>query len=151
MQRAALPQSGRVSGRGTQGFSIHDCRPYSRRTGAGGDSKSGSERRAILHAVRGWDLSRRSIFYFRFERHWDHRAADAVGIGSGSGPHHPVPHLILSDIHGNLEALQGVLDDAKGRYDRILCLGDLAGYGADPNAVIEWARADTTIIVRGNH
>jgi len=62
-----------------------------------------------------------------------------------------VPHLILSDIHGNLEALDAVLADAKGIYDRILCLGDLAGYGADPNAVIEWARANATSIVRGNH
>ena len=40
--------------------------------------------------------------------------------------------LILSDIHGNHEALQAVLEDAHGRYDRIVCLGDLAGYGAEP-------------------
>jgi diadenosine tetraphosphatase ApaH/serine/threonine PP2A family protein phosphatase len=32
-----------------------------------------------------------------------------------------------------------------------LCLGDLAGYGADPNAVVEWARANVAAIVRGNH
>jgi diadenosine tetraphosphatase ApaH/serine/threonine PP2A family protein phosphatase len=62
-----------------------------------------------------------------------------------------VPHLILSDIHGNKEALDAVLASARGRYDRILCLGDLAGYGADPNAVIGWARANATAVVRGNH
>jgi predicted phosphodiesterase len=62
-----------------------------------------------------------------------------------------VPFLILSDIHGNREALEAVLDDAKGRYDRIVCLGDLAGYGADPNFVVEWARTNVSAIVRGNH
>jgi diadenosine tetraphosphatase ApaH/serine/threonine PP2A family protein phosphatase len=63
----------------------------------------------------------------------------------------PVPHLILSDIHGNLEALEAVLADAAGKYDRILCLGDLVGYGADPNAVVEWARGNLSVTVRGNH
>ncbi len=62
-----------------------------------------------------------------------------------------MPYLILGDIHGNLEALHAVLDGAKGRYDRILCLGDLVGYGADPNAVVEWARDNVAAIVRGNH
>jgi len=51
-----------------------------------------------------------------------------------------MPHLILSDLHGNLEALEAVLADAEGLYDRILCLGDLVGYGADPNAIVEWTR-----------
>ena len=62
-----------------------------------------------------------------------------------------MPYLIVSDIHANQEALQAVLADARGQYDRILCLGDLAGYGADPNAVIEWARSSVAAIVRGNH
>jgi len=63
----------------------------------------------------------------------------------------PLPYLILSDIHANLEALQAVLDDAAGQYDRILCLGDLVGYGADPNAVVDWSRENARVIVRGNH
>jgi predicted phosphodiesterase len=62
-----------------------------------------------------------------------------------------VPHLILSDIHANLEALEAVLRDAHGRYDQILCLGDLVDYGADPNAVVEWARVNVPVIIRGNH
>jgi len=62
-----------------------------------------------------------------------------------------VPHLILSDIHANLEALEAVLEDARGRYDQILCLGDLVDYGADPNAIVEWARANVRVIIRGNH
>jgi predicted phosphodiesterase len=62
-----------------------------------------------------------------------------------------VPILIISDIHSNLEALEAVLEDARGSYDRILCLGDLVGYGADPNPVLEWARSAVSAIVRGNH
>ena len=61
------------------------------------------------------------------------------------------PYLILSDIHGNYEALEAVLEDARSRYERIVCLGDLVGYGADPNRVAEWAKANVVSIVRGNH
>ena len=46
-------------------------------------------------------------------------------------------YLILSDIHANLEALDAVLKHAKGRYEKLLCLGDLVGYGADPNEILE--------------
>ena len=60
-------------------------------------------------------------------------------------------YLILSDIHSNLEALEAVTRDAEGRYDEVLCLGDVIGYGADPNAVVEWTRANVKAIVRGNH
>ena len=60
-------------------------------------------------------------------------------------------HLILSDIHANLEALDAVLADAKGRYDRILCCGDIVGYGADPDAVTAWARQNVDAVIRGNH
>jgi len=59
--------------------------------------------------------------------------------------------LIVSDIHGNREALEAVLKDALGQYDRIACLGDIVGYGADPNFVVDWARAKVSAIVRGNH
>ena len=59
--------------------------------------------------------------------------------------------LILSDIHGNREALEAVLAHAQGRYDQILCLGDLVGYGADPNFAVDWARANAAAIIRGNH
>ncbi len=62
-----------------------------------------------------------------------------------------MPYLILSDIHGNYEALEAVLEDARGRYDRILCLGDVVGYGADPNQVTEWVRSNVTSAIRGNH
>jgi predicted phosphodiesterase len=60
-------------------------------------------------------------------------------------------YMIVSDIHGNYEALEAVSEDARGRYDRILCLGDLVGYGADPNPVVEWVKSNVVSIVRGNH
>ena len=61
-------------------------------------------------------------------------------------------YLILSDIHANLEALEAVLDHASGAWDRAIVLGDLAGYGAEPNAVIDRVRAlDPLAVIRGNH
>jgi predicted phosphodiesterase len=62
-------------------------------------------------------------------------------------------YLVLSDIHGNLEALEAVLEDGQARgHDAVLVLGDLVGYGADPNAVIERVRSlEPLAIVRGNH
>src|SRR2546422_1761658 len=62
-------------------------------------------------------------------------------------------YLVLTDIHANLEALGACLADATGRgYDRALVLGDLVGYGADPNAVIAYIQALKPVaIVRGNH
>ncbi len=60
--------------------------------------------------------------------------------------------LILSDIHANLEALEAVLARAAAEgYDQIWNLGDLVGYGASPNQVIERMRPLETIVVRGNH
>jgi predicted phosphodiesterase len=62
-----------------------------------------------------------------------------------------VRYLILSDIHANWEALEAVLAHAGGAYDRILCCGDVVGYGADPDRVTEWVRGHVERIVRGNH
>src|SRR5213082_2974982 len=60
-------------------------------------------------------------------------------------------YLILSDLHANSEALDAVLDHAQERYDQALCCGDLVGYGADPNPIVEWVRAHCALTVRGNH
>jgi diadenosine tetraphosphatase ApaH/serine/threonine PP2A family protein phosphatase len=62
-------------------------------------------------------------------------------------------YLILTDIHANLEALDACLADARSRrYEKTLVLGDIVGYGPDPNAVIERVQAlDPLAIVRGNH
>jgi diadenosine tetraphosphatase ApaH/serine/threonine PP2A family protein phosphatase len=62
-------------------------------------------------------------------------------------------YLVLSDIHANLEAFDAVLAAARELpYDRMLVLGDLVGYGADPNAVVERVRALAPhALIRGNH
>jgi len=57
----------------------------------------------------------------------------------------------LSDIHSNAEALEKCLETAQGRYDETLCLGDLVGYGPDPNSVVDRIRDISRIILRGNH
>jgi predicted phosphodiesterase len=58
--------------------------------------------------------------------------------------------LILSDIHGNLEALKAVLAAAEP-YDSLWNLGDVVGYGGSPNEVVDLMRAKAQVNVRGNH
>lgn len=62
-------------------------------------------------------------------------------------------YLVISDIHANLEAYDAVMEAARPlACDRILVLGDLVGYGADPNAVIDRVRdLAPHAIIRGNH
>jgi diadenosine tetraphosphatase ApaH/serine/threonine PP2A family protein phosphatase len=58
---------------------------------------------------------------------------------------------IISDIHGNLEALEAVLADIRAQeIDTIYCLGDLVGYGPDPSMVIEHAMTFQMTLL-GNH
>ena len=61
--------------------------------------------------------------------------------------------LILSDVHANLEALQAVLADVSGQggFEIIWCLGDLVGYGPDPNAWLALLRKYDLLAVAGNH
>lgn len=58
--------------------------------------------------------------------------------------------LLLSDIHSNLEALEACLAAAPA-YDKVVNLGDIVGYGANPNEVIERSRQLGKYFVRGNH
>jgi diadenosine tetraphosphatase ApaH/serine/threonine PP2A family protein phosphatase len=58
--------------------------------------------------------------------------------------------LVLSDIHGNLEALEACLAAAPA-HDVVVNLGDIVGYGASPNEVIERSRSLGKFFVRGNH
>lgn len=62
-------------------------------------------------------------------------------------------YLVISDIHANLEAYETVMARAaEEAYDRVLVLGDLVGYGADPNAVCDRVRALAPFaLIRGNH
>ena len=57
---------------------------------------------------------------------------------------------LLSDIHSNLEALDAVLE-ALPDVDRIIVLGDIVGYGPEPNEVIERLQSVGARAVRGNH
>ena len=62
-------------------------------------------------------------------------------------------YLVISDIHANLEALEAVLAAGNAAScDRVLMLGDLVGYGADPNEVVNRIRAlPGAVVIRGNH
>ena len=62
-------------------------------------------------------------------------------------------YLVISDIHANLEAYETVMSEAASLgFDRVLVLGDLVGYGADPNAVCDRVRAlKPEALIRGNH
>jgi len=58
--------------------------------------------------------------------------------------------LVLSDIHGNLDALEAVLTAESG-VDRVLCLGDAVDYGPAPDATVGWIRGHVQDVIRGNH
>jgi predicted phosphodiesterase len=59
---------------------------------------------------------------------------------------------VISDIHGNLEALQTALQSIKEQSaDQIICLGDIVGYGANPSECVDLIRKNCIHIVKGNH
>jgi predicted phosphodiesterase len=61
-------------------------------------------------------------------------------------------YAIISDIHSNLEALQKaltIIDEKK--VDEIICLGDVVGYGANPNECVDIVRSRCSVTVLGNH
>jgi predicted phosphodiesterase len=59
--------------------------------------------------------------------------------------------LILSDLHANFTALTAALDAVKDRWDRAVCLGDIVGYGPDPNEVTAKIQELGATTIRGNH
>ncbi|MBD3390688.1 MAG: metallophosphoesterase [Chitinivibrionales bacterium] len=59
---------------------------------------------------------------------------------------------IISDIHANLEALQAVMDDIGSQsVDEIVCLGDVVGYGANPNECVAIVNKQCPVTILGNH
>lgn len=63
-----------------------------------------------------------------------------------------VRYLVLSDIHANIDALDAVLAASDGAWDRALVLGDLVGYGGEPNGVVDRIRdLEPVAVIRGNH
>lgn len=59
---------------------------------------------------------------------------------------------LFADIHGNLEALEAVLEELRQKkVDQLICLGDIVGYGADPNICVEKIRQLSIPTIAGNH
>ena len=59
---------------------------------------------------------------------------------------------ICTDIHGNRHAFEAVIDAAESSgAEELWCLGDLVGYGAEPDACVALARERCTIVLAGNH
>ena len=61
--------------------------------------------------------------------------------------------VILADIHSNLAAFEAVLShaDSSAGFDKVWCLGDVVGYGPDPNECIERLRQFEHVCIAGNH
>jgi diadenosine tetraphosphatase ApaH/serine/threonine PP2A family protein phosphatase len=63
-----------------------------------------------------------------------------------------LPTAVISDIHGNAEALKSVLADIERRgIERIVCLGDIVGYGPEPLACVDLVRERCAWCLMGNH
>lgn len=61
-------------------------------------------------------------------------------------------YAIISDIHANLEALTKAMTIIEGKHvDEIICLGDVVGYGANPNECVDIVRRSCSAVVLGNH
>ena len=60
-------------------------------------------------------------------------------------------YAVISDIHGNLEALEAVLRDIPEEAERVFCLGDVIGYGASPNECCDLVRREGMPAITGNH
>ena len=59
---------------------------------------------------------------------------------------------IISDIHGNMQALEAVVVDARREgAERFYCLGDIIGYGAQPVECLEIVREISSATIQGNH
>ena len=59
--------------------------------------------------------------------------------------------LVISDIHANLVAFETVLEDAKGEWDYVWCLGDVVGYGPNPNESCDLLKTLPHLCLAGNH
>jgi diadenosine tetraphosphatase ApaH/serine/threonine PP2A family protein phosphatase len=78
-----------------------------------------------------------------------HDPASAAGLQEG-GDH--LKRAIISDIHGNIEALQVVLEDIdREKVDVVFCLGDIVGYGPNPCECVKLVRDRCSLVLLGNH
>ena len=61
-------------------------------------------------------------------------------------------YIIFSDLHSNLEALKQFEKEIETiAHDKLVCLGDIVGYGADPNPCVEWVMKNANFAIAGNH
>ncbi|MDO8281505.1 MAG: metallophosphoesterase family protein [Thermodesulfovibrionia bacterium] len=61
-------------------------------------------------------------------------------------------YALISDVHSNLEALNAVIEKVKAdKVDKVIILGDIVGYGPDPNECIDTLRKFADILIAGNH
>ena len=61
-------------------------------------------------------------------------------------------YIIFSDLHSNLEALNQFEKEIETiAHDKLVCLGDIVGYGVDPNPCVEWVMKNVNFSVAGNH
>lgn len=74
-----------------------------------------------------------------------------LGVSSGEEEEVSMRVLIISDIHANLVALETVLAEAKNQWDVMWCLGDVIGYGPDPNECAAILQEQAQIVLSGNH
>jgi predicted phosphodiesterase len=59
--------------------------------------------------------------------------------------------LVISDIHANLAAFETVLEDSRDQWEQIWCLGDIVGYGPEPDACVTLLRQHDHLSLSGNH
>lgn len=63
-------------------------------------------------------------------------------------------YVVISDLHSNLESLEGFQAHLKtnnpGPHKKV-CLGDIVGYGGNPNEIVDWVRGNCDIVLAGNH
>ncbi|WP_271436486.1 metallophosphoesterase family protein [Thermospira aquatica] len=58
--------------------------------------------------------------------------------------------VVMSDIHGNLAALQS-FEKLQEKYDELYCLGDVVGYGPYPEECVQWTKEHASVVIQGNH
>jgi predicted phosphodiesterase len=91
----------------------------------------------------------RRIAQAQIEEHGDpvEFAGTSAGLPANDGP-----VAVISDVHANLPALEAVLADIDARgIDRIWCLGDTVGYGAQPVECLRLVRSRCEVVLAGNH
>lgn len=71
--------------------------------------------------------------------------------GPARAEHSSMRILVLSDVHANLVALEAVLNAAAGEWDQLWFLGDLVGYGPQPDECISLLRDHGALCLSGNH